>query len=363
MFLTASNLVHYLVARGDISPASVVDGNFMAQEAGRRNRNFKVFCGAGQGIFIKQIQSLDAAAISTLQREASCYHLVNSSAEYGVLSELMPRMLAYDTQRHCLLLELLPEGENLSEYHARLRAYPPAIGQLLGQSLGSYHLAVRGRPLQTAELASFLRQPPWILQYHLSPASNAPGSSLAVQQFVRLIRGNSRLCAHLQRLQQHWCFDSIIHGDMKWENCMVFANHDASQRLKIIDWELVDYGDASWDIGAIFQAYLAHWMFAQPVNSTHPMWADAHLQAMLPALQAFWQAYCVTAQVPFEKQIPYLLRSLEYAAARMLQTAFEALHAAPSIPPTIFALIQLADNLLADVQTGAYQLLGIVRES
>ena len=38
MFLTASNMAHYLLARGTIPPAVVVDGDFMVIEAGRRNR-------------------------------------------------------------------------------------------------------------------------------------------------------------------------------------------------------------------------------------------------------------------------------------------------------------------------------------
>ena len=42
MFLTAYNLAHYLTAKGLITMRSVVDGDFILSEAGRRNRNFKV---------------------------------------------------------------------------------------------------------------------------------------------------------------------------------------------------------------------------------------------------------------------------------------------------------------------------------
>ena len=66
MFLTAYNLPHYLMSKGLISAQSVVDGDFVLAEAGRRNRNFKVMRRQQPGLFVKQIKSMEAQAITTI---------------------------------------------------------------------------------------------------------------------------------------------------------------------------------------------------------------------------------------------------------------------------------------------------------
>jgi len=46
MSLTIASLPHFLLARGLLSSRSVVAGDFAVLDASRRNRNFKVICGA-----------------------------------------------------------------------------------------------------------------------------------------------------------------------------------------------------------------------------------------------------------------------------------------------------------------------------
>ena len=74
--------------------------------------------------------------------------------------------------------------------------------------------------------------------------------------------------AALDELRGEWRQDALIHGDMKWDNC-VMPRHDdparAAEGLKIVDWELADIGDGCWDVGAVFQAYLAHWILTMRI--------------------------------------------------------------------------------------------------
>src|SRR5260370_2974356 len=86
VFLTAYNLPHYLLSKGLISAQSVVDGDFVLAEAGRRNRNFKVMRPQQPGLFVKQIKSMEAQPISTIYREAAFYPAFPADVHYARLA-------------------------------------------------------------------------------------------------------------------------------------------------------------------------------------------------------------------------------------------------------------------------------------
>ena len=139
MFLTAYNLAHYLVGRGLITLESVVDGDFILAEAGRRNRNFKVARRRFPGIFVKQVKSTEAQAIMTIQREAAFYRAITGDPRYTEISGMIPKFLDYDASRHALALNLTEDAESLSEHQMRLSVIPPEIAQRLGSALARIH--------------------------------------------------------------------------------------------------------------------------------------------------------------------------------------------------------------------------------
>lgn len=363
MFLTASNMVHFLHGQGLFPGPAIVNGDFLVVESGRRNRNFKVFQRQAGGIFVKQVKTLDAASISTLRREAACYQLAKEDKNFAALAELMPAFIAYHPQRYCLLLELLPQAENVNEFHQRERRFPAEIGRLLGQGLGRYQQSLYAKPMPAAVMQHFPRLPPWILSLHNSTQMQVPAISGGAWQLLQAIRGAPQLGSSLDRLRQLWQYDSLIHGDMKWDNCLLLPGEEGHYRLKIIDWELVDYGDAAWDVGAILQAYLNNWIYSMPLQeagSAAQMLAGAayRLEEMFPALRAFWQAYCESTAVLPVHRYAYLLRCIEYAAARMLQTAYESLYYSPQMHAHGRMLLQVAQNILQAPQQAANSLFG-----
>ncbi|MDD5057822.1 MAG: phosphotransferase [Sideroxydans sp.] len=367
MFLTASNLVHYLLARGLVGADTVVDGDFRVAEVGRRNRNYKVILKNGNGLFVKQIKNFDAMAISTLQREAACYRIARQNAAYSDLAASMTRLIDHDANRHCLIVELISGGENLNEYFVRSKNFPAEIGKMLGTSLGGIHQTLRGKPLQTEEMAAFPRLPPWILSYHNNNAFPAGSLSGGTLKLAEIVRQYPDLHYNLDRLRQHWRYDSLIHGDMKWDNCMVYPAGDGGLQLKIIDWELLDYGDACWDVGGIFQAFLTSWIYSMPIgNETSPQRlidnAGLQLEALHPAIRAFWRSYLETGGIPRQYAAHYLIRSIEYSAARLVQTAFESLFVSPVMTGHAATLLQVSLNILRNPHEAALALYGLGEE-
>ena len=138
MYLTATNLASYLIGRGLVDANSVVDGDFVVIEAGRRNRNFKVLRGKRPGLFVKQISNTASwEPIITLQREAAFYTALSTRRDFGALASLTQDLIDYNPANFSLIIGLVPNGESLADYHYRLGTYPTEIGEITGRSLAT----------------------------------------------------------------------------------------------------------------------------------------------------------------------------------------------------------------------------------
>jgi len=359
VFLTAGNLVHHLITRGLLSCDEVVDGSFVVVEAGRRNRNFKVMRSAG-GLFVKQIRSVSPEAIATLQREADFYKLLQSQPHTDNLRSVIPPLLDYDPATCSLAVELVPDGEDLSEYHHRLREFPETAAELTGKALGVFHSEAVPLLREPRVLQVVPRELPWIftLDAHtLWPLTTMgePGYHL-----LSMLRAMPDLLNLLVSLQHEWQDNTLIHGDMKWENCVVFGESNERIALRLVDWEIAGVGDAAWDVGAIFASYLLHLIFAvQPSgNSQSMLHSQGMLQRMRPALAAFWREYGITRGLKQSLSAYYLVRTIRFCAARLVTAAFEYMFNAGQSRAYALAMLQAARNIFLDPVSAATQIAG-----
>jgi hypothetical protein len=358
MHLNAGNVAHFLMSRGLLSADAIVSGDLAVLDASRRNRNFKIIRGAGPGLFIKQMRETQPDAMATLRREAACYEMARDDA---ALSRLMPRLLKYDAERHLLILELLPEAESLADYHAREKNWPPQIGQMLGEGLGLYHVQAARISNDEAMRSLFPRQVPVVLTWQ-------SGGHAALGQFGRigpalsaLVRQHPEFETLLDAVGAEWRFDSLIHGDMKWDNILVFPASGGLD-FRIVDWELADLGDADWDVGAVLQSFLTVWILSMPIGSGLPpehyvAMAAQPIEAMRTILRAFWDAYARTRGFAEAEKRPALERSMRFGAARLVWSAIEQRLYTGQLDAAALALLQVSLNILKNPAQAVRDLL------
>jgi hypothetical protein len=360
MHLNVANLAYYLIERGLLSASGIVAGDLTILDSSRRNRNFKVFRATESGLFIKQMREMQADAMLTLKREAACYELARDDS---TLSRLMPRLISYDAGRHVLIVELLPDAESLADYHAREKTFPIEIGRMLGEGLGLYH-AHASALLQNDTLRALMAcQVPVIL-------SLGRGGHSALGQYGRigpalssLIQQHTDFQALLDGLGTEWRCDSLIHGDMKWDNVLVFPA-PAGRDFRIVDWEMADFGDAAWDVGAVLQSFLAVWILSMPIASGLPperyvSMAAQPLETMRPVLRTFWEAYAATRDFSVDQRKAELERCMRFGAARLVWAALEQRLFVPQLDPAATALLQVSMNVLQDPARAVTELLDV----
>ena len=359
MFLTAYNLPHYLISKGIISAQSVVDGDLVVTEAGRRNRNFKIIRRKHPGLFVKQVKTSDAQAATTLRREAAFYRVVASDVKYSGIRDFVPVFVNYDERRHSLTINLVGDSETVGERILREGGYRDDTAQMLGQVLGRIHSQGIGLAADPGFKSLLTWQPPWPLTLDQSGYGFLDSMGAVGPHLSAAIRQHPTLQPMLTSLRSMWRYDSLIHGDMKWDNCLV--TNATPPQLTIVDWELVDMGDGAWDVAAVFKEYV----IAALLSVSNRDWAVAHnqpapqlvtLQAMQPAARAFWQAYVEARRLP--DAAVYLDRAVRLTGARMMIAILEYLFTSSELGSFGGNLLQTGVNILQSPQLAAAQLLG-----
>jgi aminoglycoside phosphotransferase (APT) family kinase protein len=362
--LTVDTAVGYLVARELVGAADIVRGDLRIVDAGRRNENLKVIRQRGRSYLLKQPGAGEPATEATIRLEAAFYGYVSLARRAAALRRFLPRFHGWDEDSCVLVLELL-EGRSLWSHYAAAGAseFPADAASSLGEALGTLHRVFRRLRKAPAWLSILHAAPPWILSVH------RPSPEI----FGRLSPANLRLLGWLQRespltstfdaLREEWEPDTLVHNDLKGDNVLAIPEGE-SARVRIVDWELVQIGDAAWDVGAVFRDVLDYWLLSVPLSSdltAEEMLEDARLPlaALHPAARAFWSAYCAAAGVPRSAARTFLLRSLQLCGARLAQGAYE-LSAAEASPSNLaIALLQLAANIVADPTEASLTLFGI----
>ena len=376
MIITTENIAHYLLSRGLLTFDSVVDGDLVVVEATSRNRNFKVIRGDAPGYFVKQAKTFEPQAVETLGYEAACYWLSQNDPDFAPLAALMPKFHDSDPARHALVVELLADGASLREYHQRLGSFPVEVGVGMGRILGTYQREMAERLREGARSSAFARRVPWILSLHQLNANLFGQLSAANTQVLNIVQRYPDFQQTLDGLRERWRFDSLIHGDIKWDNLMVSGGgrdggggEGAGQaggeiKLRLVDWELADFGDACWDAGAVFQSYLSFWVFSMPAVAGVPAEqlvgsAQHPIEKMQPAVRAFWKTYVETRGLSDAEARAALELSVSYGAARMIQTAYEYMFYSPQITTNALYLLQLSLNILKSPREATASLLAL----
>ena len=341
MFLTAYNLSHFLMSKGLLTARSLVDGDFSVSEAGRRNRNFKVRRGQQPGFFIKQVKVLDQQATTTLQREAAFYRAVHQDPKYAALRNMMPQFVDYEPRRHAVTLALTDNAESLAEKQQREGVYEPGVLAQLGSALATVHMHGPAMAADPATRGMFPYQVPWTFHLEQSGFNFVEAMGAIGPRLGPAIREFPALQPRLSALRSSWSCDCLIHGDMKFDNCLY-----RSGQLVVVDWELADIGDGAWDIASIFKDLICACLLT-----------SRGMDTVQPAMRALWQAYRETRHMPLN-ELAFLDKCVAYTAPRMILAVLEYLWNSPQMTPLGTSMLQTANFILESPQVARFQMLG-----
>jgi hypothetical protein len=358
--LNYAEAVTYLVGRRLLDCSSVVDDDLTIVDISAKNYNFRISGRSCTGFVLKQTRSVHE--VDTIAREGAVYDFLTSGAAGQDICRYLVKCYGYDRIHRVLVLELAEKSRPLSEHQLRTGKFSKGIAGEIGRALAILHRGTASRPG-----IGLTGLPPWVLSIHTPPLSTLREISGGNLELLRIIQGSNTFCHLLTNLQMKWCFNSVIHGDIKSNNCIVLSRRSrspAQPQIKLIDWELAMYGDAAWDVGSMFQDYLATWIYFIPAlgGSAGERFVEVTrypLEKMQEAIRFFWTSYAKTHALSSFASDTLLLRAVSYCGARLIQTTYESGQNQSRLPGTAIYALQVSLNILERPLEALVHLLGL----
>jgi len=325
----------YLLARGLVGRRSIVDGTLRIADATSRNRNFRVSGARGESLLLKQAIVADSA--ESLANEAALYRRL--AAAGGALAAALPRLHGFDEQRGLLILEWIADGEDLYRHHAGRARCSLALARALGRVLATLHAVA-------PDDEELRRDAPWVLSLHRPRLEalrylNAPSIAL-----IRAIQRDTAFARGLDDLRDGWRVEALVHRDVKWANCIVTR----PAAITLVDWEMAGWGDPALDVGSALGELLGWRLRARP---------DALDREVEPAIAAFWHAYAGARRLDAAPAGALLERAAQFAAARLVQSAYEKTQETGRDSERAARAVTLARELLLAPRAACVERLGI----
>ena len=358
----------------------MADGDVRALDLSRRNRNLLIAQKGGPCYLVKQ--GMPGERGGSIANEAAAYARLWRDRRARDVRPFLPAVHAYAASARVLVLELVQGAGDLAQVEARGVVVASASAAELGRALGSlYHVAPDPPGGDTEGLS---HDPPAILALHRPAPSDLGRLSPAGVDLVEILQEFAELGKLLDELRRGWRAEALVHGDVKWDTCLVpfdgagrdrgwsrTMDENASgrdgARLKLVDWELAGWGDPGWDAGSALGAFLASWLLSIPIQSDAPPDRFLHgarrpLESIRPAIRSFWSAYAQAARIAPADRAARLLHAVRWCAARLVVTAFEHVQDAMRLTPHAVCLLQLALNVSRSPGEAAARLLGLRQE-
>ena len=323
----------------------MLEEDFTVVDASRRNCVFLATTSSGPTFVVKQAPPAHAAPLA---HEATILRLLADAPE---LAGHVPAVVHEEPGGGCIVLRTPGGGRDWGDHQGR---FPRLPARILGRVLAALH----GLSVQAPANGS---GPAWGLLLPEPPQSLVRALSAGAQDVVARIQGSDELCARLDHLRERDRGSALVHGDLRWDNCLALPAPGARRRTRVllVDWELAGHADPAFDAGSVLAEYLRVWVGSVPIveavdpgrlvaRAVHP------LSAMRPAVDAFWSSYRVASARP-----PPLRRVIEMCAVRLLQTAVERAMGLSAPTAHVVTLVQLGDNMLKRPDLAASGLLGL----
>lgn len=338
----AADVAPFLLSRGLLETRAIVDGHLRIEDASRRNRVFLVTTDGVPGCVVKLASVPGDRGV---EREAMVLERLTDAA-------LAPDRLLHDADTGALVMTLPQGARDLSEHHGGGR-FPVTLARAAGTALAALH-ALPPRVLDGVPAAD----PHLLLAIHRPDLAMFRGLSAAGVELLRLIQASGRLCEQLDELLGALRRESVVHGDLRWDNLLAVPRPGSRRRTRVllVDWELAAVGDPALDVGAYLAECLRAWRRYAGVPDPHapgrrlvdPLRA---LPGLWPAVAAFWTAYGGDAVL--------LHRAVRCAGARLVLDALEETQSQSGLDENARATLQLGANVLARPEDAAVHLLGL----
>ena len=328
--MTHQELSAFLLRHGTVCPADVVDGHFAIVTRERaRYALHEVYVNEVPQVMAKT--ALQPQDWSTLAVEASMLSIIQ---RHRRLRGIAPRCLAVDAPYRLLVMEHLGHVASLPTCSTSERTSDAA------RTLAALHVETVGNTHGfTAELPPVFGA----MRSGLTPRPDALARLWQLMPDPRLV------ATGIERTAALWRQRTLIHSDVKSEHWLERASCPPAA-VRLIDWELVRFGDPAWDVGCVLHEHLL-------THRPAPLVPAAAAHPQIPAeSRTFVNSYKERARPVMSDG--FAVRMVLCTAVRLVQTALEVMSANTRVDErSLRGVLQTAESLFRHTVPLAHDLL------
>lgn len=362
--LAGCEAVQYLIDRQLINSSCCLSDKIRVRSASRRHHNFHVTGLSGGDYFLKQGKhSVDVGSIAN---EAHAYTAILGQDSHARMRKYLPAVRDYDETRGIITLEAIPHAQDLEHYHTQTRRFPKTVAKSIGTALGILHDSTFAWSTRKGAEPKLTKVLPTVFNLRHPPLDILKTSSGVCLELIKLFQRHTQFGDELEALSKSWKAETVIHGDLKLSNFVTYKKkpHARISGVKLVDWEFAGLGDPHWDVGSVFNSYLALWILSVPI-AKHDRpdellnLALFPLERIQPSFRIFWETYCKTRGLYGQKAQTWLYHATRLAAVCLVQTAYEYAKNANYLTAEIVTMMQVSLNMFLRPDQAAIHLLGI----
>ncbi|MFI5219551.1 MAG: phosphotransferase family protein [Bacteroidia bacterium] len=340
MLLNEFALCHFLFENGYLNRNQFVHGKVRLVRQFSRNRNFKVLISEGKNLLIKQPKLSFYLRKPDLKREADLYWLTFNDKDFSRLKNHIPQFYHYDRNIQALITELIEPAISLHEYHVSLNEYPASIAVKQAEILAALHSIELNKIEHKKSASLFSMKPCWLFNIE-SDGWWAGVNTEANRQLMELVKSQIDFMNSIRSAKEKWKLKCLVHNDIRWSNFLIRNLTDEAKEIRLIDWELSDFGDPCWDLAGILQSYFSYWVLQHEAD-------PFQLLKMKPAIAAFISAYTDLMKLTEEKSDNMFHLSMEFTGLRLVQSCIEHVNFHNVLDRKTIQLLQFSLNILKD---------------
>ena len=333
------------------------------------NFNLVVKSARGKDLMVKQNRMSDRqTSLGTLPVEWVVQELINTFPKLAHLQPIVSEVLFIDWSNSILVSVFYDNYLALDRFEPVRESFAPRLFYVLGSNLAKIHGATYRQQAHFEFLCRYLK---------LDTAKQQPNFIKRLTKLDTSLWG--RICPDgfaFYKLYQRFpslneavieLFDNIqpsclIHNDLTLDNFIIDRQIDlysaeiASEQIKIIDWERINWGDPAVDLGMFISEYIGGIWLGNLISdrnldlNTMLSTAKFPLEEIAPCLKAFMQGYLIQfPQIAIER-IDFISRVVQFVGIGILnRLTYYVEHHYPFDNNSICKL-QVAKNLLCHPQ-------------
>lgn len=374
--LSSQNVLNYLSERKICN----LEKQKLDKIEARSSKNFNLLVSFADGsrLLVKQERrDRQGRTRNEFADEWRIQELCQKHSQLSSIRPLLSEAIDFDAENSIIVFKYLDEYTDLGDFYAKANNYPTAIAFSFGASLATIHRAT----IDSQQYRNFL-----ISDGEESPSDRIPNFLRGLErltpeifgsvisdgiQFFRLYQLYDSLGQAIAELNAAFVPCCLTHNDLKLDNVLLYDKWESADSsvgsfgiVRLIDWELSDWGDPAYDLGIAISSYIRIWLRSLVVSAdialeTSLQLATTPLEQLQPSIAALIRGYCSQFPEIIARRPDFLPRVMQFTGLGTIRRIQANLQYKESFDNTSICMLQVAKTLLCRPETSISTICGV----